>query len=97
MIPPSGFTLKAPIYNPEKLICVGMNYVDHCTEQNIPVPEEPVIFNKFSSSITEPNGPVIKPDLTDVSVQLDIIKMMLLVFLCINEKNCCGFCFQITL
>ena len=26
-----------------------MNYVDHCTEQNIPVPKEPVVFNKFPS------------------------------------------------
>lgn len=64
-----------------------MNYVDHCTEQNIPVPEEPVIFNKFSSSITEPNGPVIKPDLTNVSMYLDIIKTddTIMTFPCINE------------
>ena len=68
MIPPSDFIIKAPIYNPEKLICVGMNYVDHCTEQNIPVPEEPVIFSKFPSSITEPNGPVILPSISNVSL-----------------------------
>ena len=63
---PGSFTLKAPIYDPQKVICVGMNYVDHCTEQNIPVPEEPVIFNKFPSAITEPNGPVIYPEETTV-------------------------------
>jgi len=28
----------------EKVLCVGMNYVDHCTEQNLPIPVEPVIF-----------------------------------------------------
>jgi 2-keto-4-pentenoate hydratase/2-oxohepta-3-ene-1,7-dioic acid hydratase in catechol pathway len=28
----------------EKVLCVGMNYVDHCTEQNLPIPKEPVIF-----------------------------------------------------
>lgn len=44
-----------------------MNYVDHCTEQNYPVPEEPVIFSKFASAITEPNGAVILPEETDVS------------------------------
>ena len=63
---PGSFTLKAPIYDPQKVICVGMNYVDHCTEQNIPVPEEPVIFNKFPSAITEPNGPVMYPEETTV-------------------------------
>lgn len=54
-----NFCLKAPIYNPQKLMCIGMNYKGHCTEQNVPVPKEPVIFSKFSSAITEPNGTVI--------------------------------------
>jgi 2-keto-4-pentenoate hydratase/2-oxohepta-3-ene-1,7-dioic acid hydratase in catechol pathway len=64
ILAPSQFTFRAPIYNPEKLICIGMNYIDHCTEQNLPVPEEPVIFNKFASAITEPNGPVTLPSQT---------------------------------
>ena len=67
IIQPSNFALKAPIYNPSKVICIGMNYVDHCTEQNVPVPEEPVVFSKFPSSITEPNGAVILPSISDVS------------------------------
>jgi 2-keto-4-pentenoate hydratase/2-oxohepta-3-ene-1,7-dioic acid hydratase in catechol pathway len=48
----------APIYDPEKIICVGMNYYDHCTEQNFPIPKEPVIFSKFASSIVGPDSPV---------------------------------------
>lgn len=66
ILQPGSFVLQAPIYDPEKLICIGMNYVDHCTEQNIPVPEEPVIFSKFNSAITEPNGPVLLTDETQV-------------------------------
>ena len=65
---PGDFVLKAPIYNPQKLICIGMNYVDHCTEQNIPVPKEPIIFSKFNSAITEPNGAVVLPEETQVRV-----------------------------
>lgn len=64
ILTPGDFTLKAPIYDPQKLICIGMNYVDHCTEQNIPVPKEPVIFSKFASAITEPNGAVVLTDET---------------------------------
>ena len=63
---PGEFLLKAPIYNPEKLICIGMNYTDHCTEQNVPVPVEPIIFSKFNSAITEPNGTVLLPEETKV-------------------------------
>eukprot|EP00239_Pterosperma_sp_CCMP1384_P009622 CAMPEP_0197862470 /NCGR_PEP_ID=MMETSP1438-20131217/39256_1 /TAXON_ID=1461541 /ORGANISM="Pterosperma sp., Strain CCMP1384" /LENGTH=284 /DNA_ID=CAMNT_0043480039 /DNA_START=77 /DNA_END=931 /DNA_ORIENTATION=+ len=58
-LPSSSVKIKAPIYNPEKVLCVGMNYVDHCTEQNIPVPTEPVIFNKFASCICAPGDDII--------------------------------------
>lgn len=34
--PAAAVALKAPIYDPEKVLCVGMNYADHCTEQNLP-------------------------------------------------------------
>ena len=67
IIDQSTFSLMAPIYNPTKVICIGMNYVDHCTEQNVPVPEEPVVFSKFPSSITEPNGIVVMPSISNVS------------------------------
>ena len=68
VISPADCILKAPIYDPQKVIGVGMNYVDHCVEQNYPVPEEPIIFSKFASAITEPNGAVVLPAETDVSM-----------------------------
>jgi len=34
-----------------QVICVGLNYKDHCAEQNAPLPEEPLFFSKFPSSI----------------------------------------------
>ena len=51
-------TIRAPIYDPEKIICVGMNYHDHCTEQNFPIPKEPVLFSKFASSIIADGEPI---------------------------------------
>ena len=50
--------IRAPIYDPEKIICVGMNYHDHCTEQNFPIPKEPVMFSKFASSIIGNGEPI---------------------------------------
>ena len=32
--------ITAPIYGPEKCICVGLNYSDHCSEQNLPEPKQ---------------------------------------------------------
>ncbi|XP_031567292.1 fumarylacetoacetate hydrolase domain-containing protein 2-like [Actinia tenebrosa] len=51
--------LKAPIYNPEKVLCGGMNYVDHCREQNAPIPKEPVFFSKFANAIIGTGDPII--------------------------------------
>ena len=37
-----------------KFLCIGMNYVDHCTEQNVPVPTVPLVFSKFGSCVVGP-------------------------------------------
>ncbi|XP_072490860.1 oxaloacetate tautomerase FAHD2A, mitochondrial [Notamacropus eugenii] len=57
----SEVTFLAPITQPDKVVCVGMNYVDHCKEQNVPVPTEPLIFSKFSSSIVGPYDDIVLP------------------------------------
>jgi 2-keto-4-pentenoate hydratase/2-oxohepta-3-ene-1,7-dioic acid hydratase in catechol pathway len=43
-----------PIRQPSKIIAVGLNYIDHCKEANLPVPTEPVLFSKFTTSICGP-------------------------------------------
>ncbi len=49
-----------------QVICIGMNYRDHCEEQGAPVPTEPVVFNKFASSIVGPFDPIPYPEVTKV-------------------------------
>jgi len=58
-LPVSDVTFKAPIFDSEKVICIGMNYADHCTEQGMSIPEEPIIFSKFASAISSPGDPII--------------------------------------
>lgn len=73
VIPRAEIALKAPIYDPEKIICIGMNYVDHCTEQNLPVPKEPVCFSKFASAITEPGAPIIlTPEVQELDFEVEL-------------------------
>ena len=73
----SAVTIHAPITDPEKIICIGMNYYDHCTEQNFPIPKEPVIFSKFASAITDPGAPIpLDEELTkelDFEVELCVV------------------------
>jgi 2-keto-4-pentenoate hydratase/2-oxohepta-3-ene-1,7-dioic acid hydratase in catechol pathway len=47
--------------NVGKLVCIGLNFSDHAIETGNPIPEEPVIFMKATSSICGPNDDVIIP------------------------------------
>ncbi|WP_428032482.1 fumarylacetoacetate hydrolase family protein [Ancylobacter sp.] len=42
-------------------IAVGLNYADHARESGLPIPDEPVLFNKAPSSICGPNDPILIP------------------------------------
>lgn len=53
--------LLPPIPNPEKVICIGLNYVDHAKEGGSPIPSEPIVFSKFSSAIGAPGDPIVLP------------------------------------
>lgn len=55
------YRLVAPIPNPRKVICVGLNYADHARETGATPPPEPVIFSKFVTAITGPEAPILLP------------------------------------
>jgi 2-keto-4-pentenoate hydratase/2-oxohepta-3-ene-1,7-dioic acid hydratase in catechol pathway len=54
--------ILAPITSCEKVLCIGMNYTDHCKEQNADIPTEPVVFNKFPSCIVGPDDSLSYPE-----------------------------------
>ena len=59
-----------------KFICVGLNYSDHAAESGMPVPREPIIFMKATSSIVGPNDDVVIPKgskKTDWEVELAVV------------------------
>jgi acylpyruvate hydrolase len=61
-------TLHPPLSAPGKIICVGLNYVDHSIESGFVVPDYPTIFTRFTSSLLGAGTPIIRPT---VSTQLD--------------------------
>ncbi|WP_144799591.1 fumarylacetoacetate hydrolase family protein [Halorubrum depositum] len=55
----------APVSDPQKVVCVGLNYRDHAEEGDNPIPDEPVLFSKFPTSVTGPEDTVSwDPELT---------------------------------
>jgi acylpyruvate hydrolase len=53
--------LLAPVPRPGKLICIGLNYRDHAIESKMPIPERPVVFSKFSTSVIGPGEAIVVP------------------------------------
>src|SRR4029453_9642627 len=60
-IPANSACLHAPITDPGKFICIGLNSRDHAEEANQPIPKEPPIFAKWSNAIIDPREPILRP------------------------------------
>lgn len=54
-------TLLPPIPNPEKILCVGLNYLPHILESGRPHPEYPSFFTRYPSSVVGHNVPIERP------------------------------------
>ena len=53
--------IGACVGNIGKFVCIGLNYADHASETGVPIPKEPVVFNKWTSAVCGPNDEIIKP------------------------------------
>jgi len=73
---PAGTRLGSPLARPSKLVCIGLNYIDHAKETNAAPPPEPVIFMKATTAIVGPNDNIIIPQnskKTDWEVELAFV------------------------
>lgn len=67
-LPLAGIELQAPIPNPGKIICVGLNYHDHMVETRHAPTQHPTLFARFADSQCAHGEPMLMPS---VSVQFD--------------------------
>jgi len=58
---PQGERIGAPFARPSKIVCIGLNYLDHAKETNAPIPAEPIIFMKSTTSLVGPYDNVMIP------------------------------------
>ena len=64
IVPLTGTRLLAPIPQPPKIICVGLNYRDHAIESKMEIPKVPTIFAKFSTAVIGPGDAIVLPKLS---------------------------------
>ena len=57
--------LEPPIPNPGKIICLGLNYLDHAEEAGVEPPEDPIIFLKPATALIGPYDPIVKPRIVE--------------------------------
>lgn len=53
-----GIEFGPCVTNPEKILCVGLNYARHARETNNPIPKLPILFNKFNNALNSHQGTV---------------------------------------
>jgi acylpyruvate hydrolase len=64
----ASLTFLSPVVRPSKIVCLGLNYRDHAEESGMAIPDFPVLFARFASSLIGHGAPIILPK---VSTQLD--------------------------
>jgi acylpyruvate hydrolase len=72
----SAVKLHAPVSNPRKMVCLGLNYSDHAKEAGKPEPKEPILFSKPPTAIADPEQPILYPRISkkvDYEVELALV------------------------
>jgi 2-keto-4-pentenoate hydratase/2-oxohepta-3-ene-1,7-dioic acid hydratase in catechol pathway len=76
ILPRASVELCAPVPRPGKILCIGLNYKDHAAESNSPLPERPLLFSKFPTSVTAPGGTLRIPrgsEKVDYEAELGVV------------------------
>lgn len=66
----------APVADPRKIVCVGLNYKDHAAESGVPIPKEPVLFSKFPTALIGQGDNIVVPKVSskvDYEAELVIV------------------------
>ncbi len=66
----------AAVTNPDKIVCVGLNYREHVAEGGRDAPTRPLLFAKFANTIIADGEPIIRPEGThalDLEVELGVV------------------------
>lgn len=60
-MPVASLRLGPPVPDPQKIICIGLNYHDHAKEVGATPPATPIFFAKYPNSLVGPSDDVVPP------------------------------------
>jgi len=64
-VPLKGITYAPPVGSPGKIVCLGLNYLEHVKEGFRDVPKFPTIFMRSTTSLVAHEQPILRPPMTD--------------------------------
>ncbi len=76
ILDPATLTLGPSVVAPQKIIAIGLNYRKHAAESGMPIPEYPIVFNKFNNALAAHGETVTIPTVTakaDYEVELAVV------------------------
>ncbi len=66
------------VTHPEKIVCVGLNYRRHAEEIGVPIPKQPVLFNKYNNALFHHQGTIKLPVAVAVKFDYEVELVMLI-------------------
>lgn len=72
--PANTVKLRAPVPDPRKVVCIGLNYKDHARESGAAIPAEPVLFSKFPTAVIAHGDPILLPPVSrEVDYECELV------------------------
>jgi 2-keto-4-pentenoate hydratase/2-oxohepta-3-ene-1,7-dioic acid hydratase in catechol pathway len=63
-----------PIPDPQKIVCLGLNYSDHAAETNAKIPQDPILFSKYATALIGPETPIVLPPISsEVDFEAELV------------------------
>jgi 2-keto-4-pentenoate hydratase/2-oxohepta-3-ene-1,7-dioic acid hydratase in catechol pathway len=72
--PLAGVKLLAPVPDPAKIVCLGLNYRDHAIESGAPIPKDPVLFSKYATALIGHGAAIVLPPVShEVDFEAELV------------------------
>jgi 2-keto-4-pentenoate hydratase/2-oxohepta-3-ene-1,7-dioic acid hydratase in catechol pathway len=73
-VPADSVQLLAPVPDPHKIVCLGLNYRDHAAESGAPIPKDPVLFSKYATALIGHGEAIVLPPVSqEVDYEAELV------------------------
>jgi 2-keto-4-pentenoate hydratase/2-oxohepta-3-ene-1,7-dioic acid hydratase in catechol pathway len=72
--PAASVQYLAPVPDPHKIVCLGLNYRDHAAESGAPIPKDPVLFSKYATALIGHGQAIVLPPVSqEVDYEAELV------------------------